>query len=284
MSKTNLKATKGFTPLIDALVQSFGITEAAVFGRMWRYCQMADGRCRAAQQTIADELNISVSTVYRSIKFLCEAGYLEDTTPDLKNRPHIYADTGKAMLSVELSFDAEIPPVSQNDTVPLQNEGAGYVKMTDEDSIEDTLIREKSGIETKTVSLPQSFSIENQLYVGSDKIQMPNFRLAEMQKAADVIARVYGHRHQDVYDIAMAFMTARDIVLLFEDNKGNRKAAKGMIASGVKPIHIHMAVKELQEKAWHMTDLHSVRKTAIDLANPAKTSEVNNPMKKLAID
>src|SRR5688572_1931120 len=140
MSKTILKGARGFTPLIDAIVIAFGITEAAVFGRMWRYCQMSDGVCRASQETIAKELNISISTVYRSIKLLSAAEYIVDKTPTLKNRPHIYADTGKAMLAVELSFEAQDALVSQNEDEPGQNDVSTRSKRPPkivEDRIED---------------------------------------------------------------------------------------------------------------------------------------------------
>lgn len=102
MSKTVLAQVDGFTPIIDALVEDVGIIAAAVFGRMWRYCQMENGVCHASLGTIADELHLSVRTVIRHSDNLVSKGYLKDTTPDLRNVPHTYADTGKAGISISV--------------------------------------------------------------------------------------------------------------------------------------------------------------------------------------
>src|SRR3990167_6723420 len=100
MSKTILANVDGFTPVIDDLAREQGLIRAAVFGRMWRYCQMEDGVCRASLETIASDLGIDKATVLRHAQELVINHYLEDTTPDLRNRPHIYKDTGKAGLKI----------------------------------------------------------------------------------------------------------------------------------------------------------------------------------------
>lgn len=107
MSKTILTDVEGWTPLIDEIVKRHGIVTAAVFGRVWRYCQMPDGICYASQETIATELNISRKTVNEHIEILIENGYLRDLTPDVKNKPHSYADTGKIKLKSTLSTVTE---------------------------------------------------------------------------------------------------------------------------------------------------------------------------------
>lgn len=103
MSKTILAEVDGFTPLIDDLVKEFGPMRAAVFGRVWRYCQMEDRVCNAAIEKIADGLGISRMTVIRHMESLCADGYLEDLTPGMRNSPHSYRDTGKAGIKVSLS-------------------------------------------------------------------------------------------------------------------------------------------------------------------------------------
>jgi hypothetical protein len=102
-SKTILANVDGFTPVIDSVVDNLGIMPAVVFGRVWRYCQMEDGVCKASLETIAEHLNITSRSVQTHIKALCKNGYLKDLTPKLRNRPHIYADTGKAGLAIQLS-------------------------------------------------------------------------------------------------------------------------------------------------------------------------------------
>lgn len=102
MSKTVLSNVDGFTPLIDSLTQEHGVVTAAVFGRMWRYCQGDRGVCQATLERIGDDLGLDKATVQRHAAKLCELGYLEDTTPGLRNRPHTYRDTGKAAMAINI--------------------------------------------------------------------------------------------------------------------------------------------------------------------------------------
>jgi DNA-binding MarR family transcriptional regulator len=93
-----LTDVKGFTPLIDALCQEVGLVTAAVYGVIWRYCQMSDGVCKASQETIGKHLGLTRQSVHPHMVRLCECGYLRDLTPDLSGKPHIYADTGRARI------------------------------------------------------------------------------------------------------------------------------------------------------------------------------------------
>lgn len=134
MSKTILGQLNGFTPVIDGMIPEVGAMTALVFGKAWRYCQMSDGVCKASQDRIADELGLSRATINTHISKLVEAGYLEDTTPDLVGLPHQYRDTGKANLSI--SFTGNVsknltptsqkslhPPVKNIDTkIPIKKE------------------------------------------------------------------------------------------------------------------------------------------------------------------
>jgi DNA-binding Lrp family transcriptional regulator len=107
MSRTILANVDGFTPVIDGLVEELGLMSAVVFGRVWRYCQMEDHVCRASLERIAASIGVDRATVMRHIKDLCDRGYLEDLTPDVRNRPHVYRDTGKAGLTLSLSGVAQ---------------------------------------------------------------------------------------------------------------------------------------------------------------------------------
>jgi hypothetical protein len=94
-----LAVARGFTPVIDVLVQETGLITAAVYGVVWRYCQMEEGVCRASVARMARRLGIGRQTVHRHLKRLCELGYLEDTTPGRKCRPHVYRDTGESRIA-----------------------------------------------------------------------------------------------------------------------------------------------------------------------------------------
>lgn len=93
-----LSEVKGFTPVIDVVVKDVGLIEAVVYGVVWRYCQREDGVCTASLKTIGEQVGVSSKTAKRHIKALCSKGYLEDTTPGMRNRPHVYRDTGKVKI------------------------------------------------------------------------------------------------------------------------------------------------------------------------------------------
>jgi hypothetical protein len=98
MSRTVLAEVDGFTPVIDSVAAEVGPIGALVFGRVWRFCQMKDGVCQASVETIADGIFLGRTAVKDHLKALVEHGFLKDCSPDLRNHPHTYADTGKAGL------------------------------------------------------------------------------------------------------------------------------------------------------------------------------------------
>ena len=103
MSKTILAELNGFTPVIDCLVKEYGLVTAAAFGRIWRFCQMENGVCQASLETLASEIGLDKATIMRHAKKLVEGGYLKDLSPDLRNHPHTYADTGKVTIASKIS-------------------------------------------------------------------------------------------------------------------------------------------------------------------------------------
>lgn len=98
MNGTFLSEVRGFTPVIDALAQEVGFVTAGVYGLAWRFCQMDTGVCYVSQERMAQMMGISRASVNTHLKKLCEAGYLRDETPGLRNRPHVYTDTGRARI------------------------------------------------------------------------------------------------------------------------------------------------------------------------------------------
>jgi len=79
-----------FTPLFDEITQQYGIVTAAVYGYIWRKCQMESGHCSASFQTIADELNVSRRTAVTHVKQLVNDGLITDLTPNANRKPHKY--------------------------------------------------------------------------------------------------------------------------------------------------------------------------------------------------
>lgn len=129
----------GFTPAPDALIKEYGYMTALVWGRIWRYCQMSDGVCRASLETIAAGVGMSDRTIMRHIDPLVKDGYLIDKTPDLKNKPHIYADSGKMRirLNTESAVTESHSTVTKSHSRVTQSHRQG-----DTESVEESIKKE----------------------------------------------------------------------------------------------------------------------------------------------
>ena len=103
MSKTVLTEVRGWTPAIDYLVEKYDVYTAMVFGKMWRYCQMKDGICRASIPRMASELKLSENTFRSSLRDLLAGGFMRDLTPKAKGVPHWYQDTGRVQVLAHFS-------------------------------------------------------------------------------------------------------------------------------------------------------------------------------------
>ena len=130
MSKTILTQVDGFTPLPDLLVTKYGVVIASVWGLAWRYCQMNDGVCRATIENIGKRVGLSRQSTQKHMDVLTTDGFFEDTTPDLRNRPHIYKDTGKVAMYNRFG-------VKEVDT-GVKKIDSGCKEGLHEDSIKDT--------------------------------------------------------------------------------------------------------------------------------------------------
>lgn len=128
MGRTILTEVKGWTPLIHALVAKYGLITAAVYGRVWGYCQMSDGVCRASHERIADDLRLDRKTVLEHIRILVNDGYLKNLTPGMRNRPNTYADTGKAGLRSTIFAEHQGKSEDEIDQLTDQKAVTGVVK------------------------------------------------------------------------------------------------------------------------------------------------------------
>jgi DnaD/phage-associated family protein len=117
-------SASGFTPCPDVLVEKYSHTTALVWGKVWRYCQMKDEVCSASILRLAKELNLSPNTIATHMTTLEKGGYVKDTTPDVRNKPHIYIDTGKLKLKFSLFMEE----------TGTQNLSTGYSKTSHEES------------------------------------------------------------------------------------------------------------------------------------------------------
>lgn len=118
--KKIIQELSGFVPVFDAVIARYhDETRAMVHGAMWRYCQMEDGVCRASLTSIANMIGVKDATVSRHAEVLCADGYFKDLTPNLKNKPHVYADTGKIVMRSKISG------LAQDSSGGTQNSASG---------------------------------------------------------------------------------------------------------------------------------------------------------------
>lgn len=110
---------KGFSPVLDSMIEEVGPMAALVYARIYRFCQLERKQCDASLETIADSLNVSRKTVERHLKVLVGRGYVLDLTPDLRHKPHNYTVTGKAELEMEVSIGQTKSP-TRSDNLSYQ--------------------------------------------------------------------------------------------------------------------------------------------------------------------
>jgi DnaD/phage-associated family protein len=154
MSRTILTKVDGFTPVIDTVMKDTSLITAVVFGGMWRYCQMKSGVCQATLDKIAERVGLSRQAIIEHIKALENAGYIEDTTPTLRNRPHTYRDTGKAGLHIGL-FGVNDVDSENNLEEPTVNDVDSAINYVDSHStprvLEDSIKKEVKKPSSATV-------------------------------------------------------------------------------------------------------------------------------------
>lgn len=125
----------GFTPVVDSISEELGLVGAAVYGVVWRHCQMERHVCDASLDTLAAKIGASRATVKRHIKDLCKKGYLTDLTPERLNGTHTYVvtdkvifdgtiqarerDSGRSEESTGVLVGQSDPPVGQSDPPPV---------------------------------------------------------------------------------------------------------------------------------------------------------------------
>lgn len=125
--------------------------------------------------------------------------------------------------------------------------------------------------------VPPNYSVEWQVAGGNQTVVIPDEMDAKMKDAANLISTGLGSSAELGYSIAMAFMQTRKILFTESQIKGQRKAIKALIEAKVYPKHVRDAVEKLVNDGMTVTDLYSVTKTAISLANPTPESTGYNP-------
>ena len=88
---------RDFTPCLDELVTKYGLSIAAVYGKVYRYSQMEEEECFAGQERIGEELALSRGTINRHLQLLEREGYLRKVRTGRTNH---YVTTEKAGIFI----------------------------------------------------------------------------------------------------------------------------------------------------------------------------------------
>lgn len=137
---------KGFTPFIDMVYRHYleagqsqqeAMITTLVFGSVYRHSNMRKRYCDASRETMAASVGISKKTVDRRLPRLCNDGFLEDLTPGIKNKPHIYVPTEKAEIMVTMQVGQGVPADEEVGQGVLPG-GTGSPSRWDRVSLEET--------------------------------------------------------------------------------------------------------------------------------------------------
>lgn len=259
-------ALTGYTPTPDTLCKKYGYVTALVWGRMWRYCQGRDGVCRAKIETISVGLGMSVRTVIRHIETLIEGGYFEDKTPNLKNRPHVYADTRK----LRLAFSTEIIECGVTESHSTMTESHTHY---DRESHEDS-------INKREVKKPLSAASKKKIIDSANK-QVDGILLAEKQSTSKSWTNLPANYHE----YGKAFCEATGLSYHKKDLYGWIETFDRWITDGYQPISIIRAVEKCREKStdisaprsitWALNAIKSAVPLAVSPALPNLTGAID---------
>ena len=117
----------GFIIAPKMIIQEYGRDAALVYGQVWLFAQQRHKVCFASIETIANELHMSTRSVRRHLKSLRENGYLIDTTPNLRYKPHVYKISGKVKLKQKTELVIEEPVGMTQSPIGYDSESTKYI-------------------------------------------------------------------------------------------------------------------------------------------------------------
>lgn len=125
-----------------------------------------------------------------------------------------------------------------------------------------------NGANAPTPEMP----IEWQIAGGVKTLALQDETAARRQDFANLVAMGTPNQ-EEARKIALAFQEARNITLPESKVKSQRKAIAEMLEMGVKAEHVRLAVSQLLKSGMTVTDLFSVVKTAVNLANGVQVQQ-----------
>lgn len=230
------------------------------------------GESYPAFDTVAEWTGYSRRAVASAISELEIDGFLKVIRGEKKSNLY-HIDWFAAFGSGNDPTSAKIAPVQKTTQTSAKNdENLSQIALK-----QDSINKNNNQIGANapdTLPVRKPTTIEEAIYSNQPVTpDMLDGKQARMQDAANLMDMGC----PGAYALAYAFMQARDIIIPTSKVKGQRKAAREMLEMNVRAEHITEATKSLLEKGMTVTDLFSVSKTAINLANPTPESNGYNP-------
>lgn len=239
---------------------------------------------------------LGTETVINALDALCEYKILLPTTekPDPKRGQEYWLQDDENKIDWDglekRRNEKSIKYRKQTNKARYSVEQRGSVEQTGKPSVEQNpsplLNRDTKPTETHgnpdmgADAPPAEFPIDWKL--GHNQKIAPPTEQEQFERTARDIANKIDFQCAGAGELALAFMLTRNIHLPDESDKikAHRKACREMLKQKVKGEHIKQAVRKLLDGNMTVTDLFSVQRTAIDLANPAPQTEKNDDQPK----
>lgn len=203
------------------------------------------------------------------IRELVKAGHVHRVP---QKDPQTHRITAWVLEVYELPFTSKAtPPIS----IGVAFHEVENRTLNNNDSINDTDLYNGANAPALSDNL-ENMPIEWQIAGNSRDLKQHDQTQARRKDFANLVAMGTSNR-LEAYQIALTFQDERNITLLEGKVKSQRKAIREMLEMGVRAVHVREATRSLIAREMTVTDLFSVVKTSIDLANKPEPAEETRP-------
>lgn len=236
------------------------------------------GKCWQSTKTLADACNMSTGKVSES-KVELESVYPPliriESKPFDRGSYHEIAITDIWEINHKFWIGEEVTVKTATGKAFHNMNGwrSQYELLRSQYETKNNPVKKEPNTATK---LPDNLSLEWQIAGGAKTITLPDDALARRTDFANLVA-MGTTNPQEAARIALAFQSERNITLPEDKVKGQRKAVKEMLEMGVTGEIARQATRQLINKQMTVSDLFSIVRTAIDLANKPVTWNSEQP-------
>ena len=267
-------------PAFIKLSTSFKSELAGISGdalKVWIFISLSinrkSERANPGLRTIANGVGLAVNTVQKALKELESVNLLAVYRGE--RRYNLYE------VPEYVSANKSDPTVSNRDTDSETVSNSGETVSNSVQTVSPSVILNQSNQSNQNGGKPpidpSALPIDWQM-LGDKPVVLPDEKLAKQKDAAALVGMGMGVLAEPAAALVLAFQVERGVVFTESQIKGQRKAAKALIEQKITPALVTAAVKKLQAAGMTVTDLYSITKTAIDLANKTETPKTGRSL------